>query len=503
MPVDAWLERDLPRLLPAFLPRQRWFAGKARQIAEIDVEDAAWLATSPCHVAFVVAAVRYADDSNERYGMLIGVGSHDVRPAGAAAIGQLGPATWMFEAAGEADAARTLLAGFAGRRAVAMQHGGTLAYGDTTATMDALVAGIVQRGVVEPLGAEQSNTSLRLVSADAGTAEARKQGLVFKLIRRLEAGENPDVEVSRFLTNETAFRATPSLRGSLTYISATGDSSTAGILQDWIENSGDGWTHVVGLLRQPRGATRSETLGRDVLRLGGLTADLHGALAAATADAAFAPEPVTAADTRAWQASLLERAVRTSGLLEQQITTLDGESRQLAEALLGARDRMTLAAEAPTLSGSGGFDKIRIHGDYHLGQVLKTRDGFLVIDFEGEPARPLAERRLKSSALKDVAGMIRSFDYAHGASRTGARNTDDEAVARQLRQSFVGAYLESAQARGASFIPRDREAIEAWIDFFEFEKALYEVEYELHHRPDWADLPLRGVLRILRREPPA
>ena len=503
MPVDASLERDLPRLLPAFLPRQRWFAGKARQIADVDIEDAARLATSPCHVAFVVAAVRYADGSSERYGMLIGVGGHDICPPGAAAIGQLGPAAWAFEAAGEADAARALIAGFADRRAIAMQHGGTLVCGDTTATTEAAVARIVQRSLVEPLGAEQSNTSVRLVPADAGTAEAGDQGLVFKLIRRLEAGENPDVEVGRFLANETTFRAMPSLRGSLTYISATGDSSTAGILQDWVESSGDGWTHVVGLMRQPRGATRSETLTRDVLRLGTVTADLHGALAAATADGAFAPEPATAADTRAWQASLLDRAVHTSGLLEQQVTTLDREARQLAEALLDARDQMPLAAKAPVLSGSGGFDKIRIHGDYHLGQVLKTRDGFVVIDFEGEPARPLAERRLKSSALKDVAGMIRSFDYAHGASGTGARNTDDEAVARHLRQSFVGAYLESALARDASFIPRDREAIEAWIDFFEFEKALYEVEYELHHRPDWVHLPLRGVLRILRREPKA
>ena len=497
MPMDAWLERDLPRLLPAFLPRQRWFAGKARQIRTVDLEDAVWLATSPCPVAFVVAAVRYADGSSERYSMLIGVGSHDHCLPGAAPIGQLGPAAWAFEAAGEADAVRALMAGFGGRRAIPTQHGGTLVYGDTTARTDALVAHVVQRGVVEPIGAEQSNTSLRLVPTDNGSPETRDHGLVFKLIRRLEAGENPDVEVGRFLTNETTFRATPSLRGSLTYISATGDSSTAGILQDWIANSGDGWTHVVGLLRKPRGTTSSKALTRDVIRLGAVTADLHGALAAATTGAAFVPEPVTGADTRAWQASLRDRAVRTAVLLEQQVTTLHGEARQLAEALLGARDQMTLAAEAPTLSGSGGFDKIRIHGDYHLGQVLKTRDGFVVIDFEGEPARPLAERRLKSSALKDVAGMIRSFAYADGASRTGARNTDDEAVARQLRRSFVEAYLESALVRDASFLPRDREAVEAWIDFFEFEKALYEVEYEVNNRPGWAHIPLRGMLRIL------
>jgi maltose alpha-D-glucosyltransferase/alpha-amylase len=501
MPVDAWLEGDLPRLLPAFLPHQRWFAGKARRIAGVDIEDAAPLAASPSDVAFVVAAVRYADGSSERYGMLIGAGSRDVCPPGAAAIGQLGPTASAFEAAGEPGAVRALLAGFAGRRTIAMQHGGTLVYGDTAATTDALVARIVQRGVVKPIGAEQSNTSLRLVPSETGGAEAREQGLVFKLIRRLEAGENPDVEVGRFLTNHTTFRAMAALRGSLTYVAASGESSTAGILQDWIESRSDGWAYVVPLLRQARGATSADLLTRDVLRLGAVTADLHLALAAATPDAAFAPEPVTAADVHAWHASVLDRIARTFRLLEEQLTRLTPEARPPAEALIERQAALESAVKVPELTGSGRFQKIRIHGDYHLGQVLRTADGFAVIDFEGEPARPLAERRLKSAALKDVAGMIRSIDYAGGAACADETAAPDEPFARRLRETFIDGYLESANAHEAAFLPRDREAVDAWVAFFELEKALYEVEYEVNNRPGWAHIPLRGMLRILRREP--
>jgi maltose alpha-D-glucosyltransferase/alpha-amylase len=485
MSVDTWLEQGLPLALPGFLPRQRWFAGKAREIQRVDVEDAVWLAGSPGDVAFVVTAVRYADGTTEQYAMLIGLAG---QPADLPILAQVGtgPARWAVESAGEATAARALLNGFLSNQAIPMRHGGRLLYGDTNTSADDRIARVVGCGVVEPIGAEQSNTSLRL-----------DRQAVFKLFRRVEPGENPDLEISRFLTNEAAFRAMPALRGSLTYVAATGEPSTVGILQDWIDNLGDGWTHVVGLLRQPDSRTNAEALMRDLHCLGVITADLHGALCAETTDPAFAPEPVTAADVRAWQASCLQRVARTSSLLEQHISGLNPESRQLGETLLERRDQMAAAVDVPELTGSSGFRKIRIHGDYHLGQVLKTRDGFAVIDFEGEPVRPLAERRLKCSALKDVASMIRSFDYATGAARTGDRNTPDDRSTGRLRRSFLDGYLTSAFARDAPFVPRDRGAVGTWIDFFEFEKALYEVDYELNNRPDWAPIPLRGLLSIL------
>jgi maltose alpha-D-glucosyltransferase/alpha-amylase len=257
----------------------------------------------------------------------------------------------------------------------------------------------------------------------------------------------------------------------------------------------------VPLRRQLRSGTTADTLTRDLHNLGAVTADLHRAQCTATAESAFAPEPVTAADVQGWHAAVLDRIARTFRLLEEQLTRLTPEARPPAEALLERRAALESAVKVPELTGSGRFQKIRIHGDYHLGQVLRTADGFAVIDFEGEPARPLAERRLKSAALKDVAGMIRSIDYAGAAACADETAAPDEPFARRLRETFLDGYLTAATAQEAAFLPRDREAVDAWVNFFELEKALYEVEYEVNNRPRWAHIPLRGTLRILRREP--
>jgi maltose alpha-D-glucosyltransferase/alpha-amylase len=340
------------------------------------------------------------------------------------------------------------------------------------------------------LSAEQSNTSVRL--------DGR---FVFKLFRRLDTGENPELEVSRFLTRRTAFRAIPELRGSLTYVSARGEPSTVGVLQDWIDNHGDGWTHVTSQLRQAQAETARESLLRDLHELGVTTAGFHAALSTATGDAAFTPERVTMADVRSWRASLREGAARMFHLVERSIDGWTGDIRELGGALLDLRDRTPLCVEGPELTTESGFHKIRIHGDYHLGQILRTSEGFVVTDFEGEPTRPLAERHLKHCALKDVAGMLRSFDYAvDTAYQSGSSARASAMLHRRLRESFLDGYLTSAMAHGAVFLPRDRHTIEAWVGFFELEKARYEVEYEINNRPAWAHIPLRGILGLLRRQ---
>jgi trehalose synthase-fused probable maltokinase len=370
-----------------------------------------------------------------------------------------------------------------------MLRGGRLCYGDAGADAERLIARAAHTGSITPVGTEQSNTSMRLDGA-----------LAFKLFRKLDTGENPELEVGRFLTTRTTFRAMPMLRGSLTYVSASGESSTTGILQDWIESLSDAWTHVVALLRQSATHMGGESLARDLFTLGATTADLHAALATETADPAFAPEPATPADVQAWRASFLERTARTFRLIEGHVDGWTGDARRFGEAVLDQRHRMPARVELPELTASDGFHKIRIHGDYHLGQILKTPGGFAVIDFEGEPARPIAERRLKHCALKDVAGMIRSFDYAiDAAGEQDSNATDDATSLRCLREAFLDGYLTGAVAHRAVFGPRGRRTIDAWIDFFEVEKALYEVEYEINNRPAWVRIPLRGILRILRQ----
>ena len=487
--LDAWLETALPRLLPEFLPPRRWFGGKARSIQAIDFEDAVWLGDSPRRCALVVAGVRYADGARERYALLLAFVDD---PADLPVVGRLeqsGRTVWAVEAATDADAARALLSGFVATPERPTLRGGMLRYGDTSELGARALAGPPERGAFRPVGVEQSNTSLRV-----------DRTLVFKLFRRLDEGENPELEVCRFLTTRTAFRAMPTLQGSLTYVSARGEASTVGVLQDWIESRGDGWSYVLALLRQPSAGGNGHALPRNLFALGATTADFHTALAADATAPAFAPEPATPADVDVWRASLLDRIAHTFALVQRSIDGWPEEARRLGGSLLDLRDRVTTLVRIPELGAtSPGFQKIRVHGDYHLGQTLKTADGFILIDFEGEPARPLAERRLKHCALKDVAGMIRSFDYAVETVRRERQDARGEMPsAQRLRESFLDGYLSTATTRRAVFLPKDRLALDAWIDLFELEKALYEVEYEINNRPAWVHIPLGGILRILR-----
>jgi len=184
-------------------------------------------------------------------------------------------------------------------------------------------------------------------------------------------------------------------------------------------------------------------------------------------------------------------------LVERRRHTWTQEAGRLAETLLRGRADSRLRAEPPPIEPGRVFHKIRVHGDYHLGQTLKTADGFVLIDFEGEPSRSLAERRSKQCALKDVAGMLRSVEYAVEAVR--ARNpegTQGLSTAR-FRSAFLDGYLSRATSVGAVFVPADRRLAAAWIAFFECERALYEVEYEANSRPAWVHIPLRGVVRSL------
>ena len=487
--LTDWVETDLPRLLPAFLPKQRWFGGKGRAIQAVGFNDAAWLTGARAPSALVIVGVRYADGGGERYALLLAFVD---RQGGLPLVGPVGrpvPAMWAVEAATDADAARALLGGFFPPREIQTTGGGTLRYDDVTDAATRVLAGAGEALVVRPVGVEQSNTSLRL-----------DRSLVFKLFRKLDDGENPELEVCRFLTTRTTFRAMPSLQGSLTCRFPNGDSATVGVLQEWIENRGDGWSYVVAQLREPPDGTGGEALLRDLFALGATTADFHAALASDDATAAFAPHPATAADVTLWQGALLERTAQALALVERNVAGWPDDLRDLGRSLLGLRDRATAIVQVPDVAmESSRFHKIRVHGDYHLGQTLKTADGFVLIDFEGEPARPLAERRLKHCALKDVAGMIRSFDYAVETVRAEEPNrADDRLTAVRLREAFLDGYRSSAAGHRATFLPQDRGAFDQWVNFFEIERALYEVDYEINNRPAWAHIPLKGIVRILR-----
>lgn len=397
----GWFGASLPQDLAFFLPDRRWFAGKSRRIDSVRLEDAVPCDTAGLPCALVIAGVRYADGAGERYVLLVTLAEagSELPVIGSSAPGA--PGALVVEALTDPVAIQSLLRGFAAPAAVQGLHGGTLTFSAGGQVDGRLTEAVTRPGAITPVGAEQSNSSLRV-----------GPGLVFKLFRKLDEGENPELEVGRYLATRTRFRATPMLQGALTYTSPDGAESTVGVMQDWVENRGDGWRYVLDQLRVAERDGVGEPLLADLRGLGAITADFHEALSGDSDLPAFAPEPVTRQDAELWQSALDVRAAHTLDLLQRSLHAWPEESRRLGEQLAGSLAHGSRARVPPVSGLPERLMKIRVHGDYHLGQTLRTADGFVLIDLEGEPGRPLHERRLKQCALKDVAGMIRSLDYA-------------------------------------------------------------------------------------------
>ena len=330
-----------------------------------------------------------------------------------------------------------------------------------TDAFDELLPGAVPSGLAERrLGVEQSNTSVRLGDR-----------LILKLYRLLEPGENPDLEVSAFLT-AAGFADTPAVAGAMTYDDPDAGSAAAAMLQAFVPSRGDAWAAMLAALATDPGAAV-----RMAAALGGVTARMHEALASRPDDPAFPARTATPAETAGWRVSA-ERQ------LAQAVTAVTGADHA---RLVSLAPRIT-ARFADTFGSATGEARVsRIHGDYHLGQVLaRTDGGFAVVDFEGEPARPLHERREPGSPLRDVAGMLRSLDYAARTADAGdhAAGFDASGWLGEARASFLDAY---------GGVDADQATL---LDAFELEKACYEVRYEANNRPGWSWLPLAAVERL-------
>ena len=388
---------------------------------------------------------------------------------------------------------------------------GILLQGDSGRAMAGrLRAGRTDRLGLDPEGAwairrssaEQSNTSIRI-----------GESAILKVIRKLEEGIHPELEVGRFLTEEAGFAATPALFGWIELEGKAG-AATLSLLQAFVPNQGDGWSWVLQRLSRaaaPEGDAALDEVVAWIERLGVRTAEMHRAFGAASVNPAFRPEPVRAEDLRAWSEGAQAMARRAFDGLTAAGERLDPPARAMAASLLTRRALVTERLKALT-GDPATFAKTRHHGDYHLGQVLVAGEDAVIIDFEGEPMRPLAERRAKHAPLRDVAGMLRSFAYA---AETVGRTlpeplTADERKAAQRRLAaweaqasrvFRDAYFAAAQ--GTSGLPADRAEAERILRFFTLEKALYEIAYELANRPDWVAIPLRGVLGLLAGDPAA
>ena len=340
---------------------------------------------------------------------------------------------------------------------------------------------------------------------------------VVKLFRRIEPGINPEIELGRYLTETVQFPNTPALLGTAE-LEENGSRAAVAVVHRFLENQGDAWTvtnaYLDRFVEEQRLLT-AEAAGHSdeqaaylhrVEHVGQRVAELQLALAGREDMVDFAPEPISAADIQRWTESLLERAVHTLDHLARRRSDLPDTDRQLVEKVLSARELLASLLHE-LLPDTLDAVKIRHHGDFHLGQMLIVKDDVFIIDFEGEPRRSIEDRRRKAPAARDVAGLIRSIDYsATGALERALKSApDDEGkIARALegwRVSAVAAFL-AGYRRSLTDLrlwPQSPRAADRLLDFFLLEKAFYEIEYELAHRPDWLRVPLAGTWRILSR----
>jgi trehalose synthase-fused probable maltokinase len=331
------------------------------------------------------------------------------------------------------------------------------------------------RPAVRPIAREQSNSSLVL-----------DERLILKVFRRLEPGENPELEMLRFLTAH-GFEHAAALAGWYEYSGALMDA-TLGVVQEFVADGADGWELAVGSL-VARGD--DERLFARLRELGAVTGQLHRVLGSSSTDPDFAPEDPGDESLSLITATIDEEIERLFFDLppdDEALAPIAGRGEEV-------RDRLQLMSTV----GVGGR-LIRHHGDFHLGQTLWGNGDWVLIDFEGEPARSLPERRRKRSPLRDVAGMLRSFAYASSAVAIHGGTDSPTGWEERAREEFLDGYLGAVEP---TLIPAGRDNVERLISIFELEKAVYELRYELNNRPEWVGIPVAGIVRLLEAPAPA
>jgi maltokinase len=443
--------------LREFVLGQRWFGSKSREIGHLNVVAAPVVRADEPALVLALVEVRFHAGTHELYHVPIGFRRKWDGEAIATVEG------WAaYDALADAELARELI-----RRIWAQQD---VAGGE--AMVEFRTTGHAQTGVenVRPMGAEQSNTSLVF-----------DEQVVLKAYRRVEAGVNPELEVLRFLT-ETGFPSIPALEGWVAYV-GTPLEATLAIAQDFVPSQGDGWELALGALEAGEGDDFIEQL----VLLGETTGAMHSALASNPSDPTFAPEEPSAEALGLLTASVDEEIEELFATLPDlpELEPIAGRGEEVREQLRG-------------MTHVGAVGKvIRTHGDYHLGQAIWNSESWVILDFEGEPARSVVERRRKRSPLRDVAGMLRSFAYTASAAELERDVEPPEGWEERARDAFLGGYVSEVDP---NLIPSG-SSFDRLLAVFELEKAVYELRYELDNRPDWVRIPVAGILRLLERAP--
>jgi maltose alpha-D-glucosyltransferase/alpha-amylase len=532
---------QLSRLLPGYLRARRWFRSKARRIKSVGLGESIPIPTNTGEAVLALFDVEFTEGEGETYALPLALapaqGADQERIAREfpqAVVAHVGPdpdpasAHWLlYDALYDPSFASALLEAVDARRRISGRRG-QVAATPTPAFRSLVDASRATGAALEarPSRSEQSNTSVTFGDR-----------LILKLFRRIEAGINPDLEIGQALT-EAAFSHVPAVAGWLAYRAPRSEPAALAILQQFVANEGDAWEFTLDQLGAfyERAATiqgtpevapadigaivAASTAGDPPERvralvgtyldwarlLGERTAELHRALAAVD-DPAFKPEPFTALYQRSVYQTMRAQASAALGALGQRMAELPAAARAEAEEAL-ARTAEIQARLRTILDRRIEARRIRCHGDFHLGQVLWTGRDFVIIDFEGEPGRPLVERRHKRSAMTDVAGMLRSFHYAALGTllseRVGSTIRPDDVPRlapwatywyRWIAATYLRAYR--AAGAGADFLTGSDDELVILLNTSMLHKVLYELTYELNNRPDWVSIPLRGLLDLL------
>lgn len=492
-----FLSRLQDDLLPDHLLTRRWYAAKDAGRPIVRIIDALPLPLRDGAAQLCLLRVEPPGREAQLYQLPLlldrGSSAHDASII--ANAGDLPVAGSLRDGYANDSLVRALVSAIAGNR----PHPSGLATGRTQAG-EALAARLGPDVPLHRMTGEQSNTSIRV----GDTA-------ILKGLRKLEPGLHPELEVSRFLTEIAGYPNTPALLGWMERSSSFG-SVTLCILQALVPDAVDAWTHVTrGLIRRISrfdAADKADDIEAMMFhrRLGRRTAELHRALATPGGGEAFSPDPATPAILRAWGDGVRNLAERTLNRLEDAVLSLDPAIATHVNALVEERGAVLAQIDA-LIPATADLHTMRLHGDYHLGQVLVSGDDVHIVDFEGEPMRPLAERRAKHCILRDVAGMLRSIAYAAATAREVIADDLEEAE-RDVRAAWLSWWEgEAASAFVAGYreaigdcpgFPADPLVTSGLLKLFLLEKAFYEIGYELANRPAWIGIPLAGVMGILQ-----
>lgn len=508
--------RALEFVLRPFLARCSWLNSKERRIRSLTIEERVFFEDPSNGIHLLLVSAGCIDGASESYFIPLGFApgpgekragdDHGTVLVARASIG--GKAGFLFDAGTDHRFHAAILEFIMARR----RKKGT----------SGEMRGQASRAFREWKTRDGGKLSARLFSGEQNKSSVVYNGeCILKLVRKPEEGINPDREISQFLTERTRFIHTPPFLGALEYSGRRGEV-LLGTVHGFVRNQGTAWKFFLSALDQfcenalalKPGPGETPTSVRDVAGdfffemvrlLGKRTGELHIALSSGREDPAFLPEPFSKLYQRSVYQSIRGLVHETLQGLRELLPSLDEKLRGNVLELIASENNVISLLAPLTREKLGGL-KIRIHGNYHLGQILFTGKDFYIIDFEGEPMRPLSERRLKRSPFRDLAAMLRSFDYAtrRVCFARRERGPDEEsslhlwlsAWAKETASTFLEGYFRAVEGEG--FVPSGARERQGQIKVFSVEKSFCELKYEMGNRLDWLDLPVRGILELLR-----